>query len=60
MLEDTITFREASRSNDMTLQGFDMSLMRIFDSLQNGESVANTPPAMVMSTANVTNASSNE
>ena len=56
--QDTITFREANKSKDLTPNGSDMSLLQILQSLQNNNnfvSVAITPPRMVMSTAGVIN-----
>ena len=47
----------------MTLNGSDMSLLQILQSLENENdcvSIANTPPKMLMSTAGVINTSSNE
>ena len=62
-LQGIITFREANKSKDMTLNGSYMSLLQLLQSLQYKNycaSVAATPPRMVMSTAGVINTSSNE
>lgn len=48
---------------DLTLNGSDMSLLQILQSLQDENDcifVATTPPKMVMTTAGVINTSSNE
>ena len=62
-LQDTVYFRETSKSEDMTLNGSDMSLSQTLQSLKNKNdcvSVAGTPPRMLMSTASFINTSSNE
>ena len=51
-LQDTITFRDANKSKDLTLNGSDMLLLQILKSLQNENdwvSVATIPPTMLMS-----------
>ena len=62
-LQDAITFAETNKSKDMTLNGSDMSLLQILQSLKNENdcvSVANTPPKMTMLTAGVISTSCNE
>ena len=62
-LQDTVYFRETSKSEDMTLNASDMSLSQILQSLKYKNdcvSVANTPPRMLMSTTRFINTSSNE
>ena len=59
-LQNTITFRETKKSKDVTLHGSDMALLQILQSLQNENdcvSVANTPPKVIMSEADVINTS---
>ena len=61
-LQDTITFRDANKSKDLTLNGSDMLLLQILKSLQNENdwvSVATIPPTMLMSIEGVINVSSN-
>ena len=60
---DTITFSNAKKSKNITLNGSDMLLLQILQSLENESdcvSVANTPPRMVMATTGAINTSSNE
>ena len=62
-LQNTVYFRETSKSENMTLNGSDMSLLQIPQSLKNKNdcvSVANTPPKMSMSATFVINTSSNK
>ena len=62
-LQDTVYFRETSKSEDMKLNASDMSLSQILQSLKNKNdcvSVANTPPRILMSTTSFINTSSNE
>ena len=62
-LQNTVYFRETSKSEDMTLNGSDMSLLQIPQSLKNKNdcvSVANTPPRMSMSATFAINTSSNK
>ena len=63
MLKDTIIFRKANKFKDLTLNGSDISLLQIFQSLQNENDCVpadKTPPRMAMSTAGVINTSSNK
>ena len=62
-LQDTVYFREKSKSEDMTLNGSDMLLLQILQSLKNKNdcvSVANTPLRMLMSATFLINTSSNK
>ena len=62
-LQDTVYFGEMIKSEDMTLNGSDMSLSQTLQSLKNKNdcvSVAGTPPRMLMSTTRFINTSSNE
>ena len=55
-LQDTIIFRDANKSKDLTLNGSDMLLLQILKSLQNENdwvSVATIPPTMLMSIESV-------
>ena len=59
----TAYFKETSKSEDMTLNGSDMLLLQILQSLKNKNdyvSVANTPPRMLMSATFLINTSSNK